>query len=251
MIMFCDQLTSRIGLQCHSLDDNGNVFMIETPFRFQDGDHIPVYVEVKGNHYRFFDDGATFMHFAGLGVNLSGGNQIKFLKNAAETHGACFTDQGEIEIWAESKNSGNAFAAYVATLLELVRWEGERRATSHDTGVFVEEVAQYLMAWKRTEIKRNPKITGITGREYVLDFDMDGTLVLAISAHHQSSSSALHKLIDIKGLPANGEVQTLVVIDDRKDPDAAKAEGLLLSSVSKVIGMGQLRINAGTPNTLM
>lgn len=249
--MFCDQLTSRIGLQCHSLDDNGSVFLIETPFRFQDGDHIPVYVEVKGNQCRFFDDGATFMHFAGLGINLNSGNQIKFLKNAAETHGACLTDQGEIEIWAESKNPGKAFAAYIATLLELVRWEGERKAISHDTGVFVEEVAQYLMAWKRMGIKRNPKITGITGREYVLDFDMDGTLVLAISAHHQSSSSALHKLIDIKGLPANGEVQTLVVIDDRKDPDAAKAEGLLLSSVSKVIGMGQLRINAGTPNILM
>lgn len=249
--MFCDQLTSRIGLQCHCLDDNGSVFLIETPFRFQDGDHIPVFVEVRGNQYRFFDDGATFMHFAGLDINLSGGNQIKFLKNAAETHGACFTDQGEIEIWAESTNSGKAFAAYVATLLELVQWEGERKATSHDTGVFVEKVAQYLVAWKRKEIKRDPKITGITGREYVLDFDMDGTLVLAISAHHQSTSSALHKLIDIKGLPANGEVQTLVVIDDRKDPDAAKAEGLLLSSVSKVIGMGQLRINAGTPNTLM
>lgn len=249
--MFCEQLTSRIGLQCHSLDDKASVFLIETPFRFQDGDHIPLYVEIKGDQYRFFDDGATFMHFAGLGINLSGGNQTKFLKSAAEAHGARFTDQGEIEIWSEAKDSDKAFAAYVGAMLELMRWEGERKTVSHDASVFVEEVAQYLMAWKHAEVKRNPKILGMTGREHVLDLDVNGTLVLAISAHHQSTSSALHKLVDIKGLPSNREIPTLVVIDDRKDPEAAKAEGLLLSSVSQVIGMGQLRINAGTPTKLM
>ncbi len=249
--MFCEQLTSRIGLNCHPLDDDGRVFLIETPFRFHDGDHIPVYVEIIGNEFRFFDDGAAFLHFSGLGINLNGGNQVKFIKTAAEAHGANFTDQGEIEIWAKADDSGKAFASYVAALLELVRWEAERKNVSHDASVFVDEVAQYLMAWRRVEIKRSPKLMGITGREHVFDLDMNGTLVLAISAHHQSASSALHKLVDIKALPANQSVPTLVVIDDRKDAESAKTEGILLSSVSNVIGLGQLQINAGTPNRLM
>lgn len=249
--MFCEQLTSNIGLQCHPLDEDGHVFLIETPFRFQDGDHIPVYVEIIGEQWRFFDDGLAFMHFAGQGINLNSGNQLKFLKHAAEANGASFTEQGEFEVWAKADESGQAFARYIAAMLDLVRWEGERKNVSHDAEIFVEEVAQYLTAWKRVEVRRHPKIQGITGREHVLDLDMNGTLVMAISPHHQSISSALHKLIDIKGLPANSAVQTLVVIDDRKDPAAAKAEGLLLSSVSNVIGIGQLRINAGTPNSMM
>lgn len=251
MTMFCEQLTARIGLQCHPLDEEGRVFLIETPFRFQDGDHIPVYVELVGEQCRFFDDGAAFMHFTGLGMRLDSGHQIRFLKHAAESHGARFTDQGEIEVWARVDEAGQAFARYIAALLDLVRWEGERKNISHDAEVFVEEVAQYLTAWKRVEISRHPKIQGITGREHVLDLDMNGTLVLAISAHHQSSSAALHKLVDIKSLPANSAVQTLVVIDDRKDPAAAKTEGLLLSSVSQVIGMDQLRVHAGAPSALM
>ena len=247
--MLCEQLTSVLGLQCHCLDEDQRVFKIETPFRFLDGDHIPVYIEVVGQQYRFFDDGAACMHF--LGLNLSSGNQIKFLKNAAKTHGACLTADGEIELWAHANDTGQAFARYVSTLMELVRWESERKKTSHDAELFVDEVAQCLRAWKRVDIHAHPKITGITGREHVLDLEMAGTLVLAVSAHHQSTSAALHKLVDIKGLPDNQHVKTLVVIDDRQDPLLAKSEGLLLSSVSAVIHMGQLQAHAGVPLTLM
>lgn len=249
--MFCNQLTANLGFACFPLDEEGRVFLIDTPFCFQDGNHIPLYVEVVGKQFRFFDDGAAYMHFAGLGLNLGSGNQIKFLKNAAEINGGTFNERGEIELWVDQDKSGQAFARYVSTLAELVRWERERKFASHDSELFIEEVAQYLSAWKRVEIKRQPKIHGITGREYVLDFEVDGTLVLAVSAHPSSTSAALHKLVDIKGRPDNSATPTLVVIDDRKDPNLAHSEGLVLSSVSAVIRMGQLQINAGTPNTLM
>lgn len=249
--MVCEHLTSTLGLQCHSIDQDRRVFKVETPFRFLDGDHIPLYIELVGQQFRFFDDGAAYMHFLGLGLNLSSGNHIKFLKNAAQIHGASLTAHGEIELWAHAEDTGQAFARYVSTLMELVRWERDRKSSSADAEVFVEEVAQCLRAWKRVELTSHPKIMGITGREHVLDFEMNGTLVLAVSAHHQSTSAALHKLVDIKGLPDNHGVQTLVVIDDRKDPVLAKSESLLLSSVSAVIHMEQLQTNAGAPLTLM
>lgn len=249
--MFCEQLTTHLGLHCQPLDEQGKVFLINTPFRFQDGDHIPLYVEVVGQQLRFFDDGAAFMHFAGMGVHLQTGQQVRFLKNAAEAHGGSFNDRGEIELWTRAGDSGQAFARYVSTVMELVRWERERKIISHDTELFVEEVAQYLAAWKRVDIQRSPKIQGVTGREYVLDLQMADTLVLTVAAHPQSSSAALHKLVDIKGHPNNQAVTTLVVIDDRKDPVLAKSEGLVLSSVSPVISMGQLQVNAGTPSALM
>lgn len=245
--MLNQQLTTLLGLTCHTLDDEGRIVMIETPFRFTDEDHIPVFVEAVGNQLRFFDDGVALMHFAGRGLNLSTANHQKFLKSAAEGHGARFTDAGEIELWTTASDSANGFSRYVATLLELVRWEHDRKEVSHEAEVFVQEVALCLAAWKKSPPRPKPKVQGITGREYEFDFDVDGTLVLAISARHQSTSSALHKLVDIKGLPANQALQTMIVIDDRKDQKTAKSEIMILSSVSSVIGMNQLQHNAGLP----
>ena len=117
----------------------------------------------------------------------------------------------------------------------------------NEAEVFVQEVAQCLAAWKKSTPHPKPKVQGITGREYEFDFDVDGTLVLAISSRHQSTSAALHKLVDVKGLPANQALKTMIIIDDRRDAKAAKSESMILSSVSNVIGMHQLQRNAGLP----
>ncbi|MFO1261917.1 MAG: DUF1828 domain-containing protein [Rhodoferax sp.] len=245
--MLNQQLTSLLGLTCHPLDDEGRIVMIETPFRFNDEDHIPVFVEEVGHQLRFFDDGVALMHFAGRGINLSTPNHLKFLKAAAEGHGARLTEAGEIELWTSATESASGFSRYVATLLDLVRWEHDRKEISHEAEVFVQEVAQCLAAWKKSTPHPKPKVQGITGREYEFDFDVDGTLVLAISSRHQSTSAALHKLVDVKGLPANQALKTMIIIDDRRDAKAAKSESMILSSVSNVIGMHQLQRNAGLP----
>ena len=38
--MICQQLTVLLGMACHPLDDAGSVALIETPFRFADGDSL-------------------------------------------------------------------------------------------------------------------------------------------------------------------------------------------------------------------
>lgn len=243
--MICQQLSLLLGLACHPLNDDGSVVIVETPFKFDDGDHISVYVESVGNQFRFFDDGATFMHFVGLGLSLQSAHQTRFLKTVAEAYGGSFNSDGEIELWAKESESAEAFARYITAMLSVVRWERERKSVDHDIDLFVEEVALYLAAWKGTDVIRRPKVQGITGREYEFDFDVAGLFVLAVSTHHQSTSAALHKLVDVKGLPSNAGLKTLVVIDDRADQKTAKNESMVLSSVSGVIGMEQLQRNAG------
>lgn len=243
--MICQQFTSLLGFACHPLDDAGSVALVETPFRFSDGTPARVFVEHLGNRLRFFDDGETFLHFRGRGLKMESGIHTRFLATAAEQHGAALTNAGEIEVWANEADAPFAFAKYVGMMLALFQWEKEHADISHDTELFVEEVAMYLAAWKGAEhIRRKPKITGLTGRAYEFDFDMDGTLVLAISAHHQSASSALHKLVDVRGLPANQGIDSLIVIDDRTDHKTAKAETMVLGAVSRVMGMQQLQRNA-------
>jgi len=249
--MICKQLTSLLGLACHPLDDAGNVAMIETPFCFSDGDAMPVFVEHTGQQVRFFDDGAVFMHFRSRGVTLSSAAHTRFIKIAAQAHGATFTKEGEVEVWSQADAASRGFARYIATLMDLAHWERDHAGISTDGALFVEEVAHCLAAWKRGgSITRNPLVTGITGKVYTLDFDLDGTIVLAVGAHHSATSAALHKLVDIRALPANARLNTLVVLDNRMDEQAARRESMVLNGVSPVIEMTVLQQHAGMSLTV-
>lgn len=249
--MICQHLPSLLGLACHPLDDAGTVALIETPFRFADGAPMRVFVEHIGGRLRFFDDGTTFLHFRGRGLKLDTGVHTRFLGSAATLHGGAFNNDGEIEVWAQGEDAPGAFAKYIGVMFSLLQWEKEHTTVSHDAEQFVEEVAMCLIAWKGAEhVLRKPAITGLTGRTYDFDFDVDGTMVLAISAHQNSASSALHKLVDVRALPAHNQLKSLIVIDDRKDPEAAKAETMVLGAVSSVIGMEALQRNAGMASQL-
>jgi hypothetical protein len=249
--MICNHLSSLLGLTCHPLNDDGSVAMIETPFQFEDGDAIPVFVEHIGQQVRFFDDGAVFMHFMGRGVSLSNANQTRFIKTAAEAHGAAFNADGEVEVFSDAQDAPAAFARYLAAMMAVVRWEKDHTGASTDAALFVDEVAQCLAAWRKdVEITRNPVVTGITGKEYTLHFDIAGTYVLAIGTSAAAAYSALHKLVDIRSLPANAGLKTLVVLDDRHDAEAARREGLVLSGASPVMDMTALQRQAGMSMTM-
>lgn len=249
--MICQQLSSLLGLACHPLDDAGDLALIEIPFRFSDGAPMRMFVERLGPRLRFFDDGATFMHFRGRGLKLDTGLQTRFLGAAANQHGGTFNDNGEIEVWASNGDAPEAFSRYIGVMLTLLQWEKERATVSHAAEQFVEEVAMCLVAWRgANHVRRKPLLHGLTGRVYEFDFDLAGTMVLAISAHPNSASAALHKLVDVRGLPTNGKLDALIVIDDRTDPDTAKSETMVLGAVSRVMGMQQLQRNAGMAESM-
>lgn len=244
--MICQQLTSILGLECHQLDAAGQIALIETPFRFADGDHVPLYVENVGHKLRFFDDGATVMHFIGRGINADRPRAFNFIKSAAQSNGGDLSEAGDVEVWTSMDTAPQAFVQYITTMIALVAWEQDKAGVSHDAELFVDEVALCLTAWKAGhEVKRGPKLSGITGKEHELNFEVDGTLYLAISAHHNAASAALHKLIDIRGAAVNAGISTMVVIDDRDDPKAAESESKVISSVSRVMSMSQLQKHAG------
>lgn len=52
-MMICSKLAEVIGMSCQSLSDDGNIAIIGTPFQFDDGGHIPVFVESDGRTLRF------------------------------------------------------------------------------------------------------------------------------------------------------------------------------------------------------
>lgn len=243
--MICSSISEMIGFMCHPLTDDGSVAMIDTPFAFPDGDEIPVFVEKISGQVRFFDDGGTIMHLLGRGVSLDDQRKTRFIKNLAEPNGVSLTEMGELEIWAKSEDAPIAFAKYMSTMLALSSWELDQNGASTDASLFLDEVAMCLRAWKSFgALSDGEELKGISGHVYKMDFQFDGGAVLAIGTHPATVSSAAKKLLDIRAATQNEELKILLIIDDRRDADAAKSEGLILESVSNVMMMTQLQRRA-------
>lgn len=249
--MICSQISELLGFTCQPLSDDGSVALIDTPFSFEDGASVNVFVEKMGSQIRFFDDGEILLHFLGRGVRLDGARQTRFIKTIADSHGVSFTEQGELEIWTSSLTASSAFASFTSTLVGLIEWEKGQIGVASDLSLLISEVALCLQAWKPVaKLTNNPVYTGISGHVYKFDFDFDGQGVIAITPHHASVSSAIKKLVDILSAPDNQKMKIMVVIDDRQDPVGAAKESLILDAVSNVMSMTALEKQAGLSNKL-
>lgn len=232
--MICDHLSSLLGYQCHPLNEAQTIAFIETPFTFNDGDGIPVFVEKIGSQFRFFDDNETVFHFLGRGLGDSdGGLKTRFIKKAIAPFGLTLNEENVIEVWAKDGDSGDAFARYIGGLLAIVQWERESEGTSPDEDYLVEEVALHLMAWKgKDHVVSGPRFTGMSKTEYTLDFLVDGEAILAIKPNPLSVGSALKKMVDIAGNDPRARFR--VIIEDRDNAATAKTQGIILSSMATV-----------------
>lgn len=246
--MICDQLQATLGISCHALNEEGSVAMISTPFTFDDGDGVPVFVESNQTHIRFFDDGDVLFHFMGRGMSFEDSRRTRFIKNIATTHNIDFTDNGELEVWVVKEQAADGFAKYMAAILDIVGWERDQRGVSTDTTLLVDEVVMCLQAWRQNAlINRDPEYMGISGHAYKLDLTIDGEAVVAISPHPASVSAALKKMVDITSSPTNRGLVIKVVLDDRKHPEEAKSEGAILNAVAEVLMMSRLEKLAHSP----
>lgn len=244
--MICSQISSLLGIVCHPLNDDGTVAMLDTAFKFEDGDSVPVFLERQGKQIRFFDDGNVILHFRGRGVSIENNRQPRFIRNLAEPNGVRLNDMGILEIWAREEEAPEAFAKYIATMAQLASWEKDQIGLSTDTSLLIDEVAQCLRAWKpnATLIKR-PAYVGVSGQEYHLDFDFDGEAVIAINPHHVAVNAAIKKLLDIKSKPEHSDLRVMAVLDDRYDSRTAKREGLIIDALASVWLMSKLEAKAG------
>ncbi|CAN7464944.1 DUF1828 domain-containing protein [Acidovorax sp. LjRoot38] len=243
--MICHQFSSLLGFECHPLTEDGSVAAISSPFTFEDGDSLPLFVESVNGQVRFFDDGATLMHFIGRGVRIENKRNATFLISAAQRHGGTFNEAGEIEFWAPEAAAPLAFAKYLASLMDIVSWEKDQQGVNTDISVFVEEVGIALRAWKPgAEITKSPPFIGVSGKPYELDYLIDGQPVVATGPRAQSATWVLHKLVDIQSVIANAGMSPLIVIDDRLDPESADQESKVLQSVGTAIKFTDLEARA-------
>lgn len=242
--MLCNHISSLLGIECMPLSDSGDMAYIGSPFRFDDGDALPIYVQSYGERLRFFDDCGVVLHFIGRGMSFDDGRRCKFIKTAAEANGATFSDAGEVEVWASLNDAPSAFAKYISTLHSIVAWEKDQRDANVDQVLLIDEVALNLRAWKPSaELLYGREVRGVTQLTHKLDFLFDGTGIFAISCNGRTVSSTIKKVIDIRGSADNNSMPMLVVIDDRYDSDAAARESLVIQAVAPVMSFTALERN--------
>jgi hypothetical protein len=244
-MMICSSISAMLGFECHPLTDDGRVAMIDTPFAFPDGDEIPVFVEKLAGQVRFFDDGGVITHLLGRGISLDDHRKTRFIKNLAEPNGVSLTELGELEIWARLEDAPTAFGKYISTMLALSSWEAHQAGVATDTSLYLDEVAMCLKSWKSAvPLNDGQDVTGVSGHVYTMDFNFDGKAVLAIGTHPATVGSTAKKLLDIRAATQNDGLKILLIIDDRRDADVARSEGLILDSLSNVMMMTQLQRRA-------
>jgi hypothetical protein len=243
--MICSSLSETIGFTCHPLNDDGSVAAISTPFRFPDGEPLPVYVERDGKRVRFFDDGGVLLHLRGRGVRLNDQRNLKPIRAVTELAGVSLNRMGELEIWSQLADAPNGFARYIAALMAVTTWERELEGTATDMSLLLDEVESCLRVWKpHALLAPGDEYLGISGARYKLDFNLDGEGVIAISPHPNTVSSTAKKLLDIRASTSNQGLEILIVIDDRRAEETAKREGSILESLGSVMMMSRLQSNA-------
>jgi hypothetical protein len=119
------EVSKLLGIECHLLDDDGHLAVIDTPFLYSDGDSIPVYLEQVASKIRFFDDGEVLARFMGFGHLLDEPGDTRFIEELVEPSGVTLNPDGEFEIWADMGKIPETFAHYVSAILAIIRWEYE------------------------------------------------------------------------------------------------------------------------------
>lgn len=240
--MICSNLHHLTGFECRPIGDGGELAYIVTPFKFNDGDRLPVYVEKSAAGFRFFDDGQTLLHFMGRGMKFNSGHQLKFLSNIAQHHGVTLNEDGILEVFAANEEPNKAFARYISCMLQLVEWEREHEDLDANASAFSTEVAEALRAWQPLQaITSTRDYIGASGKTHSVDFQFGNRGVLAVAPKPQKTAHVLYKLVDIRSKTSNSADEFLVVIDDRQQPDKARNEAEVFRTVANVMTFTKLK----------
>ena len=146
--MICDNIAHSLGFSCSVINDDGTVAYVSTPFKFADGDPVPVYMQVVGQRIRFFDDGEVLLHFKGRGLSLLDRRQVRFVVRSAERHGTTYSDEWVLEAIGNTAEAQDVFRRYMSALLDICTWEIENEGTDEDAELLVEEAVMAIRAAK-------------------------------------------------------------------------------------------------------
>jgi len=232
-------LMQRIGFECRVL--GGRTLSVSTPFTFVDGEPIGFYLDETDQGIRVSDNSDTLAHFAAIGYDISDRRRWHSIRQTVEAFGFEMLDTGEIIGRDEKQREDTLVSKYICAMLAVVDVEREYLGLPEELEQFIEEVEQYLRAWKpQAKLDRNPVVVGHSGRTHMFHFDFDSQLMDAARPHGISTGSILRKAADV--INSGDKRKIVVVMDDRQYVERAKVEADILSTMVSVLPFTRLAL---------
>lgn len=243
-----DSIPFEFKLNYVSLDiGQRNIWRLDFPLKYSDGDNLEFYLEKQGDCYLIFDDGSTLWHATGLGVNSH--SFVDKLKDVAKLNNITLDNYGDLTASCTTEKVQETLAGFIKTM----SWVDYLLTTNEDffqQKVSVFELAKDLLTPLTSKLICRPqkKFNGYSSTKYSFDFLLGNTTYVdALLPSGNSVNSCIAKVVDIRAALSekeNERFSPIALINDKFDQklvtNCAKKLGTMMpvylfSNVEKLI----------------
>nr|WP_276307802.1 DUF1828 domain-containing protein [Stenotrophobium rhamnosiphilum] len=234
-----------MGFEC--LEKSSGVYRVFTPLSFSDGEPISLYYIEERGMVRISDNADTLFHLRSIGMDVSDRKKWKGVGQIISTFGMKLEHSGEVTGIAVANGAAGLVSRYIGAMLAIADLEREVFGVGPEMTDFIDEVEGHLKLWRpNEELIRNCHAVGHSGRSHDFNFRMSDELIDAARPHSGKTGAILRKAADVQN--SSLRVSIMVVMDDRFDPERARAESDILSTLVKVLPFSRLTNNlSGAP----
>lgn len=230
--MNCTNLLENLGYDCAPRKDGA--IRLWSPFTFDDGEHLGVYVEPDGHGQWLVTDHAdALMHAGAFGANIT---KTRLERMRTRIGGVQLSEGGALSLVAGQEELPRAIAAVLDAAITISHLERDWLPKSHDER-FNTILGQELESVAGEQLKRKVAVTGVSGHQIEFPFAVEnpnvGMQYIQTVAHGDDRLDwgdvykAGGKMLDLQSAGAQEEQCIVIVEDMLGDEDLGKAVTLL------------------------
>lgn len=148
-------------------------YIVFAPFMFDDGDHFPILLKRKGDHWYLTDEGHTFMHVSYDEIDIERGTRSKIIDTVLSSYNIQ-NDNGELKAIIKGDGYGDTLYSFVQGLIKItdisyLTRERVRSTFMEDFRAFLEEqIPEDRRIFDYSDPQYDPN------RKYVVDCRING-----------------------------------------------------------------------------
>ncbi len=232
MTMNCANLLENLGYAC-APRANG-ALRVWSPFTFDDGEHLAVFLEPSGDGQWLVTDHAdTLMHASAYGANITK-SKLDRIRNRFQKVG--ITEGGALSAVASDDSLPDTITNVLNTAIAISHLESSWRPKSHEQR-FIATVGKELSAVAGNALQRDVTVSGVSGHQVKFPFAIDapdmGRQYIQPVAYGDERLAwanvykAHGKMFDLKSAGAEDSQRVVVIEDQPGDEEIGKAVTLL------------------------
>lgn len=232
MTMNCANLLENLGYTC-APRANG-ALRVWSPFTFDDGEHLAVFLEPTADGQWLVTDHAdALMHASACGASIS---KSKLERIRQRSDSVVITEGGALSIVATRETLPDAVTQVLNTAIAISHLESAWRPKSHEQR-FVSIVGKDLAMVAGKALQRDVAVSGGSGHQVVFPFVIDDPVMgpqyiqpVAYGDERLDWANvykAHGKMFDLKGAGAEDSQRIVVIEDQLGDEEVGKAVTLL------------------------